>query len=260
MSQEEFNAVAQRIIKARADTCATGPISADYPHFGMDDAYAVQQLVNRDRLEKGGRITGYKIGLTSEAVQQQLGVDQPDYGVLFADMERRSGELVDCSQLIAPKAEGEIGFVFKNDLDCKDLTFTELLAEIDCFMPVVEIVDSVVRDWKINIVDTVADNASSALYLVGSRRFDPAGVDFTRLTVAVEAEGMDTISGTGAACLGNPLNATWWLARKLIDLGTPIKKGHLVLSGAMAPMVNIRPGEQLKFSFEQLGDLVLNAG
>ncbi len=260
MSQEVFNAVAQRIIKSRTDACATGPISADYPHFGMDDAYAVQQLVNRDRLEKGGRITGYKIGLTSEAVQQQLGVDQPDYGVLFADMERRSGEQIDCSQLIAPKAEGEIGFVFKNDLDLRDLTFTEMLAEIDCFMPVVEIVDSVVRDWKINIVDTVADNASSALYLVGERRFDPAGVDFTRLGVAIEAQGMDTLSGTGAACLGNPLNATYWLARKLVELGTPIRKGHLVLSGAMAPMVNIKPGTQLRFRFDQLGELLLNAG
>lgn len=260
MSQEEFNAVAQRIIKSRTDACAIGPISADYPHFGMDDAYAVQQLVNRDRLEKGGRVTGYKIGLTSAAVQQQLGVDQPDYGVLFADMERRSGELIDCSRLIAPKAEGEIGFIFKNDLDRKDLTFTEMLAEIDCFMPVVEIVDSVVRDWKINIVDTVADNASSALYMVGSTRFDPAGVDFTRLSVAIEAEGSEPVRGTGAACLGNPLNATWWLARKLVELGTPIKKGHLVLSGAMAPMVNIKPGMQLKFSFDQLDELLLNAG
>lgn len=260
MSQEEFNAVARRIIKARTNASATGPISADYPHFGMDDAYAVQQLVNRDRLENGGRITGYKIGLTSTAVQQQLGVDQPDYGVLFADMERRSGELIDCSQLIAPKAEGEIGFIFKNDLDRKDLTFTEMLAEIDCFMPVVEIVDSVVRDWKINIVDTVADNASSALYMVGSTRFDPAGVDFTRLSVAIEAEGSVAVRGSGAACLGNPLNATWWLARKLVELGTPIKKGHLVLSGAMAPMVNIKPGMQLKFIFDQLDELTLTAG
>lgn len=260
MSQQEFNAVAQRIIKARAEACATGPISSDYPHFGMDDAYAVQQLVNRDRLEKGGRVTGYKIGLTSEAVQRQLGVDQPDYGVLFADMERRSGERIDCSQLIAPKAEGEIGFIFKNDLDCRDLTFTEMLAEIDCFMPVVEIVDSVVRDWKINIVDTVADNASSALYMVGAKRFDPNGADFTRLSVSIESEGRDPVRGTGAACLGNPLNATWWLARKLYDLGTPIRKGHLVLSGAMAPMVNITPGMQLRFCFDQLDELVLKAG
>lgn len=260
MSKQEFNVVAQRIIKARTEACAIGPISADYPDFDLEDAYAIQQLVNRDRIEKGGRITGYKIGLTSEIVQQQLGVDQPDYGVLFADMERRSGELIDCSRLIAPKAEGEIGFVFKNDLDLKDLTFTEMLSEIDCFMPVVEIVDSVVKDWKINIVDTVSDNASSALYLVGERRFEPAGVDFTRLSVSIKGSGMDTLSGTGAACLGNPLNAIYWLARKLIDLKTPIRKGHLVLSGAMAPMVNINSGMQLIFDFDQLGELVLNAG
>jgi 2-keto-4-pentenoate hydratase len=259
MSQEEFNAVAQRIIKARTDVCATGPISADYPHFGMDDAYAVQRLVIRDRVQKGGRITGYKIGLTSEAVQKQLGVDQPDYGVLFADMERCSGEPIDCSQLIAPKAEGEIGFVFKNDLDRKDLTLTEMLAEIECFMPVVEIVDSVVRDWKINIVDTVADNASSALYMVGSKRFDPNGVDFSQLKVSIESEGTAPVTGSGAACLGNPLMATWWLARKLIELGSPIQKGHLVLSGAMAPMVDIRPAMELKFRFEQLDELVLKA-
>lgn len=260
MSQEEFNAVAQRIIQARKDACATGPISADYPHFGMDDAYAIQQLVNRDRQDKGGRVVGYKIGLTSAAVQQQLGVDQPDFGVLFADMERRSGDVIDCSQLIAPKAEGEIGFVFKNDLDSKDLTFVEMLTEIDFFMPVVEIVDSVVRDWKINIVDTVADNASSALYLVGNKRFDPAGVDFSQLRVSIKAEGCEPVCGTGAACLGNPLTATYWLVRKLIDLGAPVKKGHLVLSGAMAPMVNIKPGVAFSFSFDQLDELVLKAG
>lgn len=260
MSQSEFNAIAQRIIKARADACATGPISADYPHFGMDDAYAIQQLINRARQDRGGRVVGYKIGLTSTAVQQQLGVDQPDFGVLFADMERCSGDVIDCSKLIAPKAEGEIGFVFKNDLDRKDLTFVEMLAEIDFFMPVVEIVDSVVRDWKINIVDTVADNASSALYLVGSKRFDPAGVDFTRLHVSIKAEGCEPVSGTGASCLGNPLIATWWLVRKLIELDTPVRKGHLVLSGAMAPMVNIKPGVDLRFNFEQLDELVLKAG
>jgi 2-keto-4-pentenoate hydratase len=258
MSQEEFNAVAQRIIKARTDVCATEPISADYPHFGMDDAYAVQRLVIRDRVQKGGRITGYKIGLTSEVVQKQLGVDQPDYGVLFADMERRSGEFIDCSQLIAPKAEGEIGFVFKNDLDRKDLTLTEMLAEIECFMPVVEIVDSVVHDWKINIVDTVADNASSALYVVGHKRFDPNGVDFTELKVNIDCEGLSSLSGTGAACLGNPLTATWWLARKLFELGTPIQKGHLVLSGAMAPLVTLHPGMSCSFNFKSLGKIMIN--
>ncbi|MBV1788637.1 2-keto-4-pentenoate hydratase [Marinobacterium sp. D7] len=255
---EQFDAVAQRIINARADACAIDPISAAYPQFDMDDAYAIQQRVNARRIADGGRVVGYKIGLTSKAVQEQLGVGQPDYGVLFADMELNQGETLDCSRLIAPKAEGEIGFVFKNDIDRADLTFMELQAEIDLFFPVIEIVDSVVRDWKIGIVDTIADNASSARYLVGAKTFSPRGVDFGALELSISAP-QGVVKGRGEACLGNPLLATHWLVKKLNELEVPIKRGQIVLSGAMAPMVPITPGCEIAFDFAGLERLVLTA-
>lgn len=258
MSNTQFNAVAQRIIRARADACAIDPISAEYPQFDMDDAYAIQKRVNAARIANGSRVVGYKIGLTSKAVQEQLGVGQPDYGVLFADMELLQGESVDCSQLIAPKAEGEIGFAFKNDIDRSDLSFMELQAEIDFFFPVIEIVDSVVRDWKIGIVDTIADNASSARYMVGAKTFTPRGVDFGAIELNVSAP-QGEVKGRGSACLGNPLLATHWLVKKLNELNVPIKRGQIVLSGAMAPMVPITPGCEIGFDFVGLERLVLTA-
>lgn len=257
-SLEAYEQVVSKIIKARSDVNSINPISDEFPEWGLVEAYQVQQLVNQARRNAGGRVVGYKIGLTSKAVQNQLGVDQPDYGELFADMERLSGSNVDCSKLIAPKAEGEIAFVFRNDLDKKDLTFVELMSEIDFFMPVVEIVDSVVTNWKIKLVDTVADNASSALYVVGNKKFSPCGIDFSMLELCIKAKGMTDIHGKGVACLGNPLLATWWLARKMIDLGTPISKGHLVLSGALAPMVNLTPGINLEFDFLGLDKIIIN--
>ncbi len=259
MSNAEFNAVAQRIIKARAEACAIDPISSEYPNFDMDDAYAIQKRVNAQRIAEGGRVVGYKIGLTSKAVQEQLGVGQPDYGVLFADMELRQGEVLECSQLIAPKAEGEIGVVFKNDIDRPDLTLMELQAEIDFFFPVIEIVDSVVRDWKIKIVDTVADNASSARYMVGAKTFSPRGVDFADLALTISGAPQGEIKGVGKACLGNPLYATHWLVKKLYELEVPIKRGQIVLSGAMAPMVPITPDAEIAFDFAGLERLLLTA-
>lgn len=257
-TSEIYKQVASRIIKARFDVKAINPISNEYPEWGLVEAYQVQRHVNQARRNKGGRVVGYKIGLTSKAVQEQLGVDQPDYGELFSDMERLSGSNIDCSKLIAPKAEGEIAFVFRNDLDKKDLTFVEMMSEVEFFMPVVEIVDSVITDWKIKLVDTVADNASSALYVVGNKIFNPRGVDFSMIELRIKAEGMTDVCGKGTACLGNPLLATWWLAKKMIDLGTPIRKGNLVLSGALAPMVNLTSGISLEFEFLGLDRLIIN--
>ncbi|MBR9867666.1 MAG: hypothetical protein GYB20_10835 [Oceanospirillales bacterium] len=259
MSSNQYTTVAESIIQGRKTATAIGSISAEYPQLTIDDAYQIQSIVNQCRLAEGARIIGYKIGLTSEAVQQQLGVDQPDYGVLFSDMEVLSGEPVNCGGLIAPKAEGEIGFCFKENLDRENLTFMELLSAIDYFFPVIEIVDSVVADWKIGIVDTIADNASSALYMPGKRFFSPKGVDFEALEVAIHSNNECVASGRGAACLGSPLLSTFWLAKKLIELNTPIQKGQIVLSGALAPMVNLIPGKQYSFSFEGLDEISLIA-
>lgn len=259
MSRDQYTAVAELIIQGRETAVAVDPFSTKFPELTVDDAYQIQSIVNQRRLEGGARVVGYKIGLTSKAVQQQLGVDQPDYGVLFSDMEVLSGEPIDCRGLIAPKAEGEIGFCFKNDLDSENLTFMELLSAIDYFFPVIEIVDSVVADWKIGIVDTIADNASSALYMPGKRFFSPQGVDFESLSVAIHSNDEYVAGGKGSACLGSPLLSAYWLVKKLIELNTPIRKGQIVLSGALAPMVNLISGKQYSFRFEGLDEINLIA-
>ena len=258
MSDALYHQLATEILDARSRAVAVSPFSARYPELNVADAYAIQSRVNAHHINSGKRLVGYKIGLTSKAVQQQLGVNEPDFGVLFSDMELCGQDRVMTQGLISPKAEGEIGFVFQRDLLQTDLTFAELLAAIDFFVPVIEIVDSVVKDWKITLVDTVADNASSALYMLGAKTFDPRGVNFAELRLTIHTASGD-VEGVGAACLGNPLYAAWWLARKMAELGTPIKAGQLVLSGAMAPMVAIQPGDEIRFDFKGLDVLTLVA-
>jgi 2-keto-4-pentenoate hydratase len=256
---EKYLSAVSNICNSRTSVQPMEPISLLYPEFEIDDAYQIQKLINQKRVEGGGRIVGYKVGLTSDAVQQQLGVDQPDFGTLFADMELINGQSVNANSLIAPKAEGEIGFCFKQDLNSPNLTILEMLSAIDFFFPVVEIVDSVVKDWNIGIVDTIADNASSALYMTSLRTFSTKGVDFASLSVEIDMHGKCVAKGKGSACLGNPLLSTYWLVRKLISLGTPICKGQIVLSGALAPMIDLVSGVELKFKFNGLDEITLKS-
>lgn len=250
MSNDLSN-IAEELIQARMTCQPIEPISQRYEGLTVEDAYAIQTLVGDRRVKDGGRIIGYKVGLTSEAVQQQLKVNEPDFGLLFADMEIRKNQTLDRHSMIAPKAEGEIGFVFNRDIEEADITLSELKSAIDYFFPVVEIVDSAIADWKITLVDTVADNASSALYVPGDTFYSPHGIDFTQLEVAVSTENT-AFSGTGAACLGNPLYATLWLVRKMVSLGRPVRRGQIVLSGALAPMVTLNAGQTVEFHFRGL--------
>ncbi|MCB5163035.1 2-keto-4-pentenoate hydratase [Marinomonas algarum] len=246
-----INAIAEELIHARQTCKSIAPISQRYKGLTIADAYAIQTLIGDQRLAQGGRIVGYKVGLTSKAVQKQLNVNEPDFGLLFADMEIRKDQNLDRDSMIAPKAEGEIGFVFNRDIEEADLTLSELKSAIDYFFPVVEIVDSAIADWKITLIDTVADNASSALYVPGDTFYSPHGVDFTQLELRIQANDID-ISGNGAACLGNPLYATLWLVRKMVSLGRPIRKGQVVLSGALAPMVSLQKDQTINFDFKGL--------
>lgn len=259
MQQQLLESLAAELYAARTGAAPVSQLTARYPDMTLEDAYAIQTLTGNLRLADGGRIVGYKIGLTSEAVQQQLGVNEPDFGLVFADMEVRKDQPVPLQRLIAPKAEGEIGFVFRHELNNPDITLTELKSAIDYFFPVVEIVDSAIADWKITLRDTVADNASSGMYVPGDTFHDPRGVDFAALNIRILGEGVD-ISGRGAACLGNPLYATLWLVRKMISLGRPVQAGQLVLSGAMAPMVTLQPGQPLVFDFAGLESIRIIAG
>ncbi len=218
-------------------------------------AYRVQQETTHARVRSGARVVGRKIGLTSVAVQQQLGVDQPDFGVLFDDMDASGCELIQFDRLLQPQAEAEIAFVLGDDLVGGPLDEVQIRAAVACASPAIEIVDSRIADWDISYADTVADNASSGLFVLGDQQveldsFDPVTADMT-----MSLNGEVVATGRGSASLGSPLSALTWLARTARDFGDPLRAGQIVLSGALGPMVPIGPGASLVASITGLGDV-----
>jgi 2-keto-4-pentenoate hydratase len=201
----------------------------------------------------GRRITGRKVGLTAKAVQAQLGVSQPDFGVLFADMALPDGGTLLASTVLQPKAEAEIAFVLHAALPGPDITRAQVEAAIAYALPAIEIVDSRIADWKISFADTVADNGSSAFYVLGEARKPLAGLDLWSCGMVLEVNGAVASLGAGAACLGHPVNALTWLAQTLAASGDPLQAGDVVLSGALGPMVTLSPGDQVRASIGGLG-------
>lgn len=249
---EGIRAAADRLSEAARTGQPCAPVR-DLIGLSPEAAYEVQFLTTRAALEAGRRLVGRKIGLTSRAVQQQLGVDQPDFGVLFADMEFCDGEVIPPGRLLQPKAEAEVAFVLKDDLPLPDVTPTQVARAVDYVVPAIEIVGSRVANWDIRISDTIADNASSGVYVLGGpiRRLD--GLDLAGLGMVLERNGAAASFGGGAACLGNPLTAVVWLARTCARLGMSLKAGDVVLSGALGPMVPVAPGDVLTARITGLG-------
>ncbi|SDP98494.1 2-keto-4-pentenoate hydratase [Ectopseudomonas guguanensis] len=241
--------------QARQDRIPCPQISASFAIDSLSAAYAVQEINTQSALAQGRRLVGRKIGLTSLAVQQQLGVDQPDFGMLFADMEVADAGAVDCSRLIQPKAEGEIAFVLGRDLPNADTTLAELMSAVEYLLPAIEIVDSAIVDWKITLVDTVADNASSALYVLGKQPTKLSALDLRLEGMLLEKNRAQAAIGVGAACLGNPLNACLWLARTMAEVGRPLKAGDVLLSGALGPMTPVVAGDHLHLRLTRLGEV-----
>ena len=226
--------------------------------FGIDllsDAYAVQEINTQLALAQGRRLTGRKVGLTSAAVQRQLCVDQPDFGMLFADMEILDGGQINASKLIQPKAEGEVAFILGRDLPNVDTTLAELMRAIDYVVPALEIVDSAIENWDITLADTVADNASSALYVLGKQPTRLSALDLRLIGMLLEKNGEVASIGVGAACLGNPLDACLWLARTMAEVGRPLQAGDVLLSGALGPMTPVVAGDSLRLSLTLLGEV-----
>lgn len=218
-------------------------------------AYEVQTLVTERRLAAGARLVGRKIGLTSEAVQKQIGVDRPDFGVLFDDMSYGDGETIPFARLLQPKAEAEVAFLLGADiaeLDGDDDLQTVRDAVALAF-PAIEIVDSRIADWRIGITDTVADNASSGVFVVGSRGFPLDEVEPADVVMTMRRGDEVVSNGDGRACLGDPLNALRWLAATAIEFGSPLRAGDLVLSGALGPMVTVRAGDVFTAEITPLG-------
>ena len=208
----------------------------------IESAYAVQDSNTRRWLREGRKLVGRKIGLTSRVVQKQLGVDQPDFGMLFADMAVCDGEPVAGGRVLQAKVEAEIAFVLERDIKAEQATMADVMRAIGYVVPAIEIVGSRVANWDIRLVDTVADNASSGLFVLGNTPQKLAGLDLRDCAMQM-SNGAEVVSiGVGHACLGHPLNATLWLARKMVEVGRPLLSGDIVLSGALGPMVAVQPG------------------
>ena len=252
----------QQIAEAlrRAEASAT-PILAIRAHLRSgEDAYAIQEINTTARLAAGGRLVGRKIGLTNPAVQAQLGVDQPDYGMLFADMDLPHGAVLPWSEGAQWKAEAELAFVIGRDLTQPDCTMVEAMRAVEYVVPALEIVGSRIAGWDIRFFDTVADNASSAFFTLGpsARRL----IDTDLLSCRMEMRaGAEVVSqGTGRACLGSPLNALLWLARTMARAGRPLAEGDVVLSGALGPMVTASPGARFTAEIEGFGETAIGFG
>ncbi|HJP76465.1 MAG TPA: fumarylacetoacetate hydrolase family protein [Pseudonocardiaceae bacterium] len=222
----------------------------------IDLAYTVQKRQTASRIAAGATVVGHKIGLTSPAVQWQLGVDQPDFGVLFDDMSV-SVEFP-AARLVQPKAEAEIAFVLSADLDDPGLTIADVRSAVGYATPALEIVDSRIREWDITITDTIADNASSGLFVLGDEQAELSRFEPRTATMALEVDGEPASRGTGADCLGDPLAALLWLARTAHAHGDPLRAGQIVLSGALGPMVAVRPGSTIHAQISGLGGVTVS--
>ncbi|QLL09945.1 2-keto-4-pentenoate hydratase [Mycobacterium vicinigordonae] len=245
-------AAADRLWCASHTRRPTAPIRTVIGAHSIDAAYAVQQELVARRVAAGGVVVGRKIGLTSPAVQQQLGVDQPDFGVLLADMDISASGVVPADLLLQPRAEAEIAFALKNDLTDPDDP-KRIRAAIDYAVGAVEIVDSRISDWDLSIADTIADNASSGLFVLGERRLPIAELDTRGVVMRMYANDRLASQGVGTACLGDPLAALAWLASTAAAFGDPLRAGQLVLSGALGPMVLTPAGTHIRAEIGALG-------
>ncbi|MEX2488922.1 MAG: 2-keto-4-pentenoate hydratase [Pseudomonadales bacterium] len=253
MTDQEFQQAADVLRQAYAPGQPCPPVRESLKDLSVENAYAIQQINTQYWLQQDRRLVGRKIGLTSTVVQRQLGVDQPDYGMLFADMCIPDDGEVPFDTLLQPKVEAEIALVLNRALESEQNTIADVISAVDYVLPAIEIVDSRIADWDITIVDTIADNASSGLFVLGGspRKLDE--VDLRLCGMVMERFGEQVSVGAGMACLGNPLNATVWLANVMAAAGRALQPGDIVLSGALGPMVSVSPGDIFETSISGVG-------
>ncbi len=253
MEQAQITQLGDELYTALSTGKTVSPLTSRGFDITIEDAYHIQQRMLSRRLEKGEKVVGKKIGVTSAAVMNMLGVHQPDFGYLLDGMVYNEGESIPMDTLIQPKAEGEIAFLMKKDLMGPGVTAADVLAATAGVMACFEIVDSRITDWKIKIQDTVADNASCGVFVLGDKLVDISQVDLALCGMVLEKNGEIVVTGAGAATMGHPVNAMVWLANTLGRLGIPLKAGDIVLSGAMGAMVPVQKGDSLRVTIGGIG-------
>jgi 2-oxopent-4-enoate/cis-2-oxohex-4-enoate hydratase len=221
------------------------------PALDVEGAYRIQEHVIGRRLSLGDRIVGKKIGLTSRVVQRALGVNEPDFGQLLSSMV--ATDSVAASSLLQPRIEGEVAFLLDRDLQGPGITYADVVYATRYVMPCFEIVDSRIRNWKIKLQDTVADNASAGMFVLGDRAVELKGLDLSTCGMVLEKNGVLECTGAGAAALGSPINCVVWLANALGRLGTPLRAGEIILSGSLAAMIPVAAGDSFHLSIGGLG-------
>lgn len=252
---DSLTAAAERLKAAEINKDPCAPIR---DLIALDDeasAYAIQNMATERKLQSGRRLVGRKIGLTNPAVQQQLGVNQPDFGMLFDDMQREESDIIAYDDVMQPKIEAEIAFILSSPLTKAHHTADDIIKATRSVVAAFEIVGSRIAKWDIKFVDTVADNASSGLFVLGSVHKAIHEIDLTQCAMRMTRSGEEVSKGSGTACMGNPINAAIWLADKMVQMGRPLGAGDIILSGALGPMVAVQPGDRFEASVEGLGQV-----
>lgn len=254
MDKQLIQQCGDELYTAMLERTPVRPLTERFSDITIEDAYNISLRMLERRIESGEKIIGKKIGLTSKAVQNMLGVGQPDFGYLTDKMAFSQGEEMPISdRLMQPKAEGEIAFILKKDLMGPGVTAADVLAATDCVLPCFEVVDSRVENWQIKIQDTVADNASCGLFVLGDRAVDPRKVDLATCGMVVEKNGSIISTGAGAAALGSPVNCVTWLANTLGEFGIPLKAGEVILSGSLVPLEPVQAGDFMSVNIGGIG-------
>jgi 2-keto-4-pentenoate hydratase len=249
--------VAHILRVAEAERTAIPPLVASFPELEVEDSYRVQLLNIERRIAGGASIVGHKVGLSSEAMQQMMGVDEPDYGHLLSDMALAEGTPVDTAHYLLPRVEPEVGFVLGSDLPGESCTEEDVLAATSYVTATLELIDSRIEDWKIGLVDTIADNASSAGFVLGQAQIDPRSLDLRAIPVTLWRGSDEVGVGRSDAVLGNPVTSVAWLARKVASFGVRLRAGHVILPGSCTRAIDARPGDVFRADFGPLGPVSL---
>lgn len=250
---DNIQAAAKAIRQARQDRCPTEPVSTTYGITTAEQAYRIAQINHPFQRQALGRVTGKKVGLTAAAVQKQLGISEPDYGLLFAGMEHLDHDDVPFDEFIAPKVEAEVAFIMDRDLKAEPPSFAEFVASVAYTLPAIEIVDSVVKEWQISLVDTVADNSSAARYVLGNQPVRLGTIELQKIDMQLWVNHSVAVVGSATVCMGNPLRAAYWLACTMSEHGQPLRAGEVILSGSLGPMKSVEKGDVVHAQLGKLG-------